>query len=183
MVYFKSITSSIGVIRLESDGTRLTGLYLSSHKDKTNKASIIKNFKEAELQVFHQADTQIQEYFSGERQNFNIPIHLFGTEFQKKVWLTLVRIPYGNTISYKELAIQILHPKSFRAVGQANGSNPISIILPCHRVIGSDGSLTGYGGGIEIKEVLLKFENYVRANGPHRLVDTPAYDLLPLLRS
>jgi methylated-DNA-[protein]-cysteine S-methyltransferase len=101
---------------------------------------------------------QLQEYFAGELREFDIPLLMEGTEFQKRVWKTLQTIPYGETISYGELAKKIGDSKAVRAVGAANGQNPIPIIVPCHRVIGSDGSLTGFGGGIENKRKLLELE-------------------------
>lgn len=109
-----------------------------------------KSFKEALL--------QLDAYFKGELTRFNLELKLDGTPFQKKVWQALVDIPYGQTLSYGELAEKIGNPKASRAVGMANGKNPVSIIIPCHRVIGKNGSLTGFGGGIEIKKQLLELE-------------------------
>jgi methylated-DNA-[protein]-cysteine S-methyltransferase len=102
--------------------------------------------------------TQLEQYFRGERQVFEVPLSLRGTEFQLRVWAELQRIPYGATRSYGELARRLGDPGLSRAVGAANGANPISIIVPCHRVIGADGSLTGYGGGLENKKALLALE-------------------------
>lgn len=104
---------------------------------------------------------QLDEYFKGERREFDIPLDLVGTEFQKKVWLSLLQIPYGCTINYGKQAELIGKPSSVRAVANANGKNKISIILPCHRVIGADGSLTGYGGGLWRKKRLLEFEKEI----------------------
>ena len=101
---------------------------------------------------------QLAEYFAGKRQTFDIPLNLKGTEFQLAVWNELLRIPYGDTITYAELARRIGRPAAIRAVGAANGANPIPVIVPCHRVIGSNGTLTGYGGGIERKQWLLALE-------------------------
>jgi len=101
---------------------------------------------------------QLKEYFSGERKNFDLPLEIEGTEFQKGVWNELLKIPYGKTISYKELAVRLGDEKVIRAAASANGANPLPIVIPCHRVIGSDGSLIGYGGGLEIKEKLLVLE-------------------------
>lgn len=105
---------------------------------------------------------QITEYFAGTRRTFDLPLAPLGTDFQKKVWSALATIPYGETRSYRDIAIQIGHPKAFRAVGGANHNNPISIITPCHRVIGASGSLTGYGGGLDKKEALLSIEQEER---------------------
>ena len=108
--------------------------------------------------VFSEAIDQLKDYFKGERKRFDLELSVQGTAFQKSVWKELVKIPYGETISYGELAQRIGNPKASRAVGLANGKNPISIIIPCHRVIGKDGSLTGFGGGLEAKKALLEFE-------------------------
>ncbi len=101
---------------------------------------------------------QLSEYFSGERKTFDLPMAADGTEFQKKVWAELIRIPYGETISYAELARRAGSDGAARAVGRANATNPIAIIVPCHRVIGADGSLTGYAYGVNVKRSLLDFE-------------------------
>jgi len=101
---------------------------------------------------------QLKEYFAGTRKEFEVPLDVEGTEFQKKVWQQLQKIPYGKTISYKSLSERLGDVKSIRAVGKANGQNPIAIIIPCHRVIGADGSLIGYAGGLLIKEKLLHLE-------------------------
>jgi methylated-DNA-[protein]-cysteine S-methyltransferase len=102
---------------------------------------------------------QLDEYFTNKREIFDIPLDLKGTDFQKRVWSELLKIPYGKTISYKELSLKLGDVKSIRAVGAANGANPVSIIVPCHRVIGSDGSLTGYAGGLWRKQWLLEHES------------------------
>lgn len=101
---------------------------------------------------------QLTEYFAGERDSFDLPTRPAGTEFQRRVYDELTRIPYGTTISYGELAARIGRPKAVRAVGAANGRNPIPIVIPCHRVIGSDGQLTGFGGGLPVKRALLELE-------------------------
>ncbi len=101
---------------------------------------------------------QLASYFAGTLRDFNIPMELHGTEFQKRVWQELLKIPYGRTISYLELARRLGDEKVIRAAASANGANPIAILVPCHRVIGSDGSLTGYGGGLDMKEHLLRLE-------------------------
>ena len=101
---------------------------------------------------------QLGEYFAGHRQEFTFPLELRGTDFQKSCWYELLRIPYGQTRSYREIAEAIGKPKAVRAVGMANGQNPIAIVVPCHRVIASDGTLCGYGGGLRVKEELLRLE-------------------------
>ncbi len=108
---------------------------------------------------FAEVIRQLQAYFRGELKEFDLPLALEGTEFQLRVWKTLRTIPYGETISYAQLAERLGNPKAMRAVGLANGSNPIPIIIPCHRVIGSDGSLTGFGGGLSTKKMLLELES------------------------
>ena len=111
--------------------------------------------------VITQAATQLDEYFAGERRVFNIPLLFVGTEFQKKVWNALLHIPFGTTISYADLAQRIAMPTAVRAVANANRANALSVIVPCHRVIGADGSLTGYSGGIEVKRWLLEHESHL----------------------
>jgi methylated-DNA-[protein]-cysteine S-methyltransferase len=109
--------------------------------------------------VFQNVIDQLAGYFRGELRAFDLDLHLNGTEFQKRVWTTLPSIPYGETISYKTMAERVGNPKAVRAVGAANGANPIPIILPCHRVIGSSGDLTGFGGGLPLKKKLLQLES------------------------
>jgi methylated-DNA-[protein]-cysteine S-methyltransferase len=106
---------------------------------------------------------QIEEFFAGTRQDFDFQLAPKGTEFQKRVWAELLKIPFGETISYGELARRIGNPAASRAVGRANGTNPIAVIVPCHRVIGTNGKLTGYGGGIDLKEKLLAWERGIKA--------------------
>ena len=108
--------------------------------------------------VLAAAQKQLLEYFEGERVLFDLPLELVGTPFQRRAWRALATIPYGSTISYGEQARRLGHPRAARAVGAANGRNPIPIVLPCHRVIGADGSLTGFGGGLETKRALLEHE-------------------------
>ena len=105
---------------------------------------------------------QIEEFFAGKRQAFDFPLAPKGTEFQKRVWAELLKIPFGDTISYGELARRIGNPAASRAVGRANATNPIALIVPCHRVIGTNGKLTGYGGGIELKDKLISWERGIR---------------------
>lgn len=108
--------------------------------------------------VLAAATAQLAEYFAGERQEFDIPLDLTGTDFQRAAWSALVSVPFGETRSYRQQAEAIGRPKAVRAIGAANGRNPVPIVLPCHRIVGSDGSLTGYGGGLPIKEYLLNHE-------------------------
>ncbi len=105
-----------------------------------------------------EAARQLDEYFTGQRRDFDLPLEPRGTPFQRRVWREVMAIPYGKTRSYKDVAVNIDNPKAVRAIGLANGRNPIAIIIPCHRVIGSSGKLTGYGGGLEVKQFLLDLE-------------------------
>ena len=116
-------------------------------------------FEEGSSEVLDRTINQLDEYFKGNRREFDIPLLFVGTEFQTKVWHTLLARPYGKTVSYGEMARWIGLPKAVRAVANANGANSISLLVPCHRVIGSDHSLTGYGGGLAVKEYLLKLES------------------------
>ena len=117
-----------------------------------------KSGEEKETPRLRECQRQLEEYFAGKRFKFSLPIELEGTNFQKRVWQALTCIPYGEVWSYRELAQAVGNPKACRAVGMANHNNPISIIIPCHRVIGADGSLTGYGGGLDKKQYLLELE-------------------------
>ena len=111
-----------------------------------------------ETQLIKRTAMEIEEYFAGKRRSFDIPLSMSGTDFQRLVWKALQTIPFGETRSYKDIAIQIGNPKACRAVGMANNKNPVAIVVPCHRVIGHDGSMTGYAGGINVKEYLLDVE-------------------------
>ena len=115
-------------------------------------------YQKQETPLLLEAARQLAEYFSGKRRNFDLPLAPEGTEFQQDCWQALCAIPYGKTCSYGEIAAQIGRPKAVRAVGQANNRNPIAVIIPCHRVIGANGKLTGYGGGLDNKELLLELE-------------------------
>ncbi len=114
--------------------------------------------KDPASSILSRAVTQLKEYFKGEREEFDLPLDAEGTEFQKRVWKQLQQIPYGQTRSYQEIARKVRNPKACRAVGTANGRNPLSIIVPCHRVITSSGTLGGYAGGLNVKEKLLRLE-------------------------
>lgn len=142
-----------GNLKIEIEGGKIV---LLEFRDKNQDTS--KSATQEDKRIFWLCKKQMEEYFKGTRTNFDLPFIAQGTFFQEKIWKELQNIPYGATISYKELAKRIGNPKSVRAVGTANGRNPISIIIPCHRVIGSDGSLTGYGGGIDKKRWLLEHE-------------------------
>jgi methylated-DNA-[protein]-cysteine S-methyltransferase len=152
---FTNFDSPIGRLLLTTDGTALTGLYM----EVSRKAQSTEGWVEDDS-VGPLAETvrQLTEYFAGTRREFDLPLRLAGTAFQQRVWRELTEIPYGETWSYGQLAKRINKPSASRAVGLANGRNPISILVPCHRVIGANGSLTGYGGGLERKQWLLAHE-------------------------
>ena len=145
----------IGRLLLTSDGTALTGLYMEPSRKAQSTDGWAEDVMVAPLLA---TVRQLTEYFDGTRRKFDLPLRLQGTTFQTRVWRELTEIPYGQTWSYGQLAQRIDKPSASRAVGLANGRNPISILVPCHRVIGADGSLTGYGGGIERKRWLLQHE-------------------------
>lgn len=131
------------------------------HVDRRVKRILNAEFEEGTSEVIKQAVRQLDEFFAGKRKVFDMPLLFVGTDFQKKVWRELLNIPFGETISYKEMARRIGLPTAVRAVANANGANSVSIFAPCHRVIGSDNSLTGYGGGLAAKEKLLKLEGFL----------------------
>jgi len=149
------LQSPIGRLLLTSDGTALTGLYMEpSRKSQSTDGWA----EDGTAQPLAAAVRQLTEYFAGTRRKFDMPLRMQGTAFQQRVWRELTEIPYGETWSYGELARRIGKPSASRAVGLANGRNPISLIVPCHRVIGADGTLTGYGGGLPRKRWLLAHE-------------------------
>lgn len=154
-----TIESPIGELLLVGDGEALRGLYI---KEARRRVRIPASWRPAE-EPFEEARRQLGQYFAGERVEFDLRLAAIGNGFERKVWAELARIPYGQTISYGELARRIGEPGKARAVGRANGRNPISIVVPCHRVIGADGTLTGYGGGVERKRFLLELEGSLLA--------------------
>ncbi len=140
--------------------TKLGTIYICAENNFITQITVKKpNGKRCETPLIKRAFEEIEEYLNGLRKTFDLPILPKGTPFQKRVWDELLKIPYGKTISYKELARRTGNEKACRAVGMANNKNPIMIIIPCHRVVGSDGSLTGYAGGLEMKQTLLNLEN------------------------
>jgi methylated-DNA-[protein]-cysteine S-methyltransferase len=152
-ICFRTIDSPVGPLTLAGAGTALSHLRMV---DQTHEPS--REHWERDDAAFPAAVEQLAAYFVGERTEFDLELDLAGTAFQRRVWTALSTIPYGETRTYGEIAEQIGSPGAFRAVGLANGHNPVGIIVPCHRVIGADGSLTGYGGGIERKRALLELE-------------------------
>jgi methylated-DNA-[protein]-cysteine S-methyltransferase len=156
MNIFCYVESPIGRLTLTSDGEALTGLYMGTPaKRPAFGAEWAQNGTAGPLPMVVR---QLQEYFAGKRRKFDLPLRMQGTAFQQRVWRELTEIPYGETWSYGQLAKRIGNPSASRAVGLANGRNPIAVIVPCHRVIGADGSLTGFGGGLPRKRWLLTHE-------------------------
>ncbi|MCP2340503.1 methylated-DNA--[protein]-cysteine S-methyltransferase [Actinomadura rupiterrae] len=151
------IDSPVGPLTLVADGPELVGLYMNQQRHRPEDETFGAP-GDPEDEPFASTASQLAAYFTGDRHEFDLPLKLKGTPFQQRVWEALTRIPYGETVSYGELAAELGNPSASRAVGLANGRNPIGIIVPCHRVVGSTGSLTGYGGGIERKRFLLDFE-------------------------
>lgn len=148
------VESPVGPLTLVATDGVLSGLYMNEQRHRPPEES----FGVPDASGLEIAIGQLAEYFAGNRTVFDVPLRLSGTEFQLAVWSALREIPHGSTESYGELAARIGRPGASRAVGLANGKNPVGIIVPCHRVIGSSGNLTGYGGGIERKQRLLDFE-------------------------
>jgi len=151
MKYVCFMASPIGQIGIAQEGEWITNLFFGGTVQP-------EAFEIKETPLLIHAIAQLKEYFSGIRTSFSLPLQPRGSEFELAVWQELQKIPYGETRSYKEIAVQLGKPSSSRAVGRANSKNPISIIIPCHRVIGTNGKLTGYAGGLSAKEYLLGFE-------------------------
>ena len=149
MIYRYSYETVLGSVTLvEEDGALLA---ISTHHVYDGICQ--------ETTLIKEAHQQLSEYLKGERKSFDLPLRMMGTDFQQRVWNALLKIPYGETRSYKQIAEAIGNPKAVRAVGMANNRNPLLIVVPCHRVIGADGKLVGYGAGIEKKEFLLRLES------------------------
>ncbi|HEY2021857.1 methylated-DNA--[protein]-cysteine S-methyltransferase [Paraburkholderia sp.] len=153
---YKLIDSPVGQLKLVANGACLAAI-LWEH-DKPNRVRLGEMTEANELAVLVDTERQLREYFAGTRQAFDLPLAFQGTEFQKKVWHALLTIPFGQTRSYTEIAHQVGNVGAVRAVGAANGRNPISIVAPCHRVIGASGELTGFAGGLANKMLLLSLE-------------------------
>lgn len=156
MYVYKTIDSPVGKLKLVANGTRLAAV-LWEH-ERLGRVSLGEMAEVDAHPVLDETARQLDEYFAGKRTRFDIELEFAGTEFQKKVWAALLTIPFGETRSYLQIAEQIGNAKAVRAVGAANGKNPISIITPCHRVIGASGDLTGFGGGLKAKHLLLSLE-------------------------
>ncbi len=150
--YFTHADSPFGRLLLTSDGTALTGLYLSDRRPEPDWVR--------DAVPFAQVTAELTDYFAGRLTAFTVPLAPAGTPFQKRAWDALKAIPYGQTVSYAEQARMIGRPTASRAVGSANGKNPISVVIPCHRVVASGGGLGGYGGGLPMKARLLELEQH-----------------------
>jgi methylated-DNA-[protein]-cysteine S-methyltransferase len=159
---YTTVDSPIGELLLTGDGHALSGVHMQQGRHPIAPRA---GWRESEG-AFEGVRDQLVEYFAGRRTSFDVPLALEGTEFQRTVWRALQDIPYGETMSYGELARRIDKPGAVRAVGLANGRNPVAVIVPCHRVIGADGSLTGYGGGLERKRTLLELEGVLPSTEP-----------------
>ncbi len=156
MTYYSLLPSPIDDLLLVSDGEALEGLFMGDHQKGPGISPDW--IRDESVPVLAQTRAQLLAYFAGELREFHLPLKMSGTSFQSMVWQGLKDIPYGVTISYGEFAKRLGVPNSSRAVGLANGRNPISIVVPCHRVIGANGKLTGYGGGLPRKQALLELE-------------------------
>lgn len=165
-IFFDRFSSPIGPLAIARDEEgKLVRLEFDAPaaltEFRTTLAAIGDVTLEASAKECAPVRTQLEEYFGRERKRFDLPLRLIGTEFQQRVWRELIRIPYGRTRSYAEIAERIGSARAFRAVGQANHHNPCPLVIPCHRVVGADGSLTGFGGGIPVKRALLDLEQGV----------------------
>jgi methylated-DNA-[protein]-cysteine S-methyltransferase len=161
MTLYTLFDSPIGELLVVGDGVSLTQLHMQGGR---TRAAIDPSWQRDDS-AFTRVRHQLDEYFAGTRNTFELPLSMAGGEFERRVWDELLAIPYGETASYGEIAARVGNPGAARAVGLANGRNPIAVIVPCHRVIGSDGSLTGYGGGLERKRLLLDLESGVQPLG------------------
>ncbi len=158
--YYSILPTPVGELLLTGDGEALTGLHMEPYESVDGRRDDA---------VLRPVRDQLRSYFAGELRDFDLPLALDGTPFQQEVWATLRKIPYGATISYAELARRVGRPGAARAVGSANGRNPVGIVVPCHRVIAADGTLGGYGGGLDRKQWLLRHETDVVArNGTQK---------------
>lgn len=155
---YKMMNSPVGTLTLVANGSKLAAILWED--DQPTRVRLGSMSADEDNAILLETERQLQEYFAGTRTRFDIPLEFTGTDFQKQVWAALLTIPFGETRSYRDIAEQIGNVKAVRAVGAANGRNPISIIAPCHRVIGASGDLTGFAGGMKAKEMLLLLEGH-----------------------
>ncbi len=153
---FKRMASPVGLLTLAAKGDKLTAILWECEID--GRVPLGEMTEDPAFPILLKTEQQLNEYFAGERTRFELELDFTGTAFQKEVWAALLEIPFGETRSYSDIARRIGRPKAVRAVGAANGRNPISIVTPCHRVIGASGKLTGFAGGLDNKALLLKLE-------------------------
>lgn len=153
---YKTIQSPVGQLILVARDTKLAAILWEN--ERLNRVRLGPLEEDSQHPVLKETERQLMEYFAGQRRRFDLALDFAGTDFQVRVWQALLSIPFGETRSYRDIAIQIGQPTAVRAVGAANGRNPISIIAPCHRVIGTSGSLTGFAGGLAAKQFLLSLE-------------------------
>lgn len=175
IITIKRYESPCGILILGSYGDKLClcDWQMESHRnhvDRRLKRQLDAEFEAGTSAVIENAVKELDEFFAGKRREFDVPLLFVGTDFQKTVWNELLKIPYGKTVSYGEMARRIGNPRAVRALANANGANSISIFAPCHRVIGSDNSLTGYGGGLEAKRKLLTLEGAFSEGVDHRFM-------------
>ncbi|WP_438480081.1 methylated-DNA--[protein]-cysteine S-methyltransferase [Oleiharenicola lentus] len=156
-LFYKTTETPVGCLKLVANDDGLAAILWENDDPKRVRLGTMEEAKNHPVLV--EAERQLQDYFAGKLRKFSVKFSFIGTDFQKDVWKALTKIPFGETRSYAEVAKQIGRPKAVRAVGAANGRNPISIMAPCHRVIGSNGTLTGFAGGLEAKSFLLKLES------------------------
>jgi methylated-DNA-[protein]-cysteine S-methyltransferase len=156
-LFYKTIPSPLGELKLIASDQGLTAILWENDDPKRVQQGVMAENKTHPILI--ETERQLQDYFSGKLEQFSLPLHFIGTAFQRQVWTALLGIPFGETRTYGQIAQHIGHPKAVRAVGAANGRNPISIVTPCHRVIGSDGKLTGFAGGLKAKAYLLALES------------------------
>jgi methylated-DNA-[protein]-cysteine S-methyltransferase len=156
-LYFKEIQSPVGRLKLVANDNALVAVLWE--KDDPQRVKLAELVEKDQHPILLKTQQQLNEYFAGKRDKFDLDLEFNGTEFQKQVWHALLEIPFGETRTYKEIATSIGNVNAVRAVGAANGKNPISIIAPCHRVIGKDGKLVGFAGGLDNKQILLKIES------------------------
>jgi methylated-DNA-[protein]-cysteine S-methyltransferase len=157
------VDSPVGPLTLVAERGALVGLYLSQQRHRPAPDLLGAPQSQPVAEPLSEVAEELRQYFAGARLSFDVPLNLVGTTFQRRVWTALREIPYGETVSYRQLADEIGQPTAARAVGLANGKNPVGIIVPCHRVVGADGSLTGYGGGLARKQQLLDHERATAA--------------------
>jgi len=181
MIIWTHMDSPVGPLLLAASGAGLHAIEFATARHPVRRDASWRKASDAGSHLLlRRAQNQLEEYFAGTRRVFDLPLAAQGTPFQRQVWQALAGIPYGQTLSYAELAARVQRPRAVRAVGAANGRNPLPIVLPCHRVIGADGSLTGFGGGLPIKQFLLQLEGAIPGETPERFPDELDTSTAPL---